>query len=407
MLVKLAAGGVLAVGSAVAYVHYGLRSALSVPKSRVTIAVVVHAPFAEYVPLTGGVVPIKTVYLDAIEGGQVTDVFVEEGARVVSGQPLVKLRNSRQQLEVMRLEAELTQQLNQLGTAKLSFAQATLQHEREAITAQAQLEQMEQRHARRLQLLTSGAVSRADIEDSALELKRDQQLLEALRRAQAVDTELQSRQVTRIEQAAEDLATNLGLARDTLASLTINAPISGQLTTLNVSLGESAAPGQRIGQIDALDSSKVTAHVDEFYLARIHPGQAADTEVDGTPYSLTITKVYPEVRERKFKVDFQFAASAPPAMRFGQTLQLRLDLGNGGKALQVANGPFFDSSADGVFVLSTAGDSAERRRVKLGRRTTDSVEVISGLTPGERIVSSSYESYDGIEVLRFREGNAT
>lgn len=300
----------------------------------------------------------------------------------------------------MRLEAELTQQLNQLSTAKLSFAQATLQHEREIIDVQAQIDQLQKRQERRLLLRDSGAVARADIEDGDIELARYRRLLEALNKARAMDMELQGRQVGRIEQAITSLTANLKLARDSLASLTVLAPISGQLTALSAHLGESKNVGQRIGQIDALDGSKVTAQVDEFYLPRVRLGQSATATIDGVHAAFRIKKIYPEVRERQFKVDLQFVDSAPPTVRFGQSLQLRLELDGARNALQVQNGPFYDHSADGVFVVNASGGIAVRRAVQFGRKTTDAIEIIEGLSPGERIVTSSYESFTGAARLR-------
>lgn len=384
----------------VVYAKYGLSNTLSVSSDRLTLSTVSEAGFVEYIPITGNVVPGTTIYLDAIEGGQVTEVNVEEGAQVVSGQPLVKLKNSRQELEVMRLEAELTQQLNQLSTAKLSFAQASLQHEREIIDVQAQIDQLQMRQRRRLLLRDSGAVARADIEDGDIELARYRHLLEALNKARAMDMDLQGRQVARIEQAITSLTANLKLARDSLASLSVIAPISGQLSVLSAHLGESKNAGQRIGQIDALDDSKVAAQVDEFYLPRVRLGQTATAKIDDVDVALRMTKIYPEVRDRQFKVDLQFADPAPPTIRFGQSLQLRLELDSVRNALQVQNGPFYDHSSEGVFVVNASGSSAERRTVRFGRKTTDAIEVIEGLSPGERIVTSSYESFAGVTRLR-------
>jgi HlyD family secretion protein len=384
------------------YVRYARSNTLSVSRDRLTISTAARGTFTEYIPLTGNVVPRLTVYLDAVDGGQVTEVFIEEGAQVKAHQPLVKLKNTRQELEVMRLEAELTQQLNQLSTAKLSFAQATLQHDRESIDTRAQIQQLEKRQERRLLLNNSGAVSRAEIEDGAIELSRYRQLLAALQKSQAVDIELQSKQVARIEQAVTTQTSNLKLARDSLASLTIVAPFDGQVTTLNANVGEAKNAGQRIGQIDQLASSKVMALVDEFYLTRVSAGQIAAADIDGKAYKLTLSKIYPEVRDRQFKVDFQFADAAPAVTRFGQTLQLRLDIGGSNSALLIANGPFYENASQGLFVVAADQDYAERRKVKLGRRNPDNVEVLAGLSADEYVITSSYEDFSGVERLRLR-----
>jgi HlyD family secretion protein len=384
----------------VAYVRYGRADTLVVSRERLQFAAVEQGMFREFIPLTGNVLPGNTVYLDAVDGGQVTDVFAEEGAQVKAGQPLLKLNNSEKLLEVMRVEAELTAQLNQLSTAKLEFAQASLQHDRDLIDAQTQLEQLQRQQTRRVQLRDSGVVARSDLEDGELQLKHAQQLLAALKKAQALDGELQSKQIVRIEQAVAAQSANLNIAHRMIGNLNIAAPIAGQLTALNAHVGESKGMGQRIGQIDQLDSNKVSALVDEFYLARIATGQAADADLDTRSYRLQLTKVYPEVRERQFKIDLRFVAAPPASLRVGQSLQLRLDIGGSSKALIVANGPFYENSSQGVYVLDSSGKLATRRKVQFGRHTTDTVEVLSGLVKGERIVTSSYESYAGIERLR-------
>jgi len=395
---------VLLITSAIAtvtYMHYARAGTLSISRDRIQIATATTGSFAEFVPLTGNITPLNTVYLDAVDGGQVEQVWVEEGAQVKAGQPLVKLNNTQKLLEVMRVEAELTAQLNQLSTIKLQFAQSSLQHDRDLIDTQAQVEQLERQQARRTQLGNSGAVSRADIEDGASQLVRMQRMLAALTKAQALDNELQRSQIVRIEQAVNSQNDNLTVARKSLENLVVTAPIDGQLTSLNAHAGESKAPGQRIGQIDQLSNTKVVAMADEFYLARIAADQLASVDIDGNRYRLRVTKVYPEVRDRQFKLDLAFIDKPPATIRTGQSLQLRLEISAAATTLMVANGPYYDDSAQGVFVVSTSGDHAQRRHVTLGRRNTDNVEVLSGISAGERIVTSDYQYYHDIDQLRF------
>lgn len=399
----LGAIALLTIGTAAIaiYMHYAREGTLSVSHERIQIAVVHQGSFLEFVPLTGNITPLNTVYLDAVDGGQVAQVWVEEGTQIKAGQPLVKLNNTQKLLEVMRVEAELTAQLNQLSTIKLQFAQSSLQHDRDLIDTQAQVKLLERQQARRLQLGDSGAVSRADIEDGAAQLLRMREVQTALTKAQTLDNQLQRSQIARIEQAVVSQSENLAVARKSLESLIVTAPIAGQLTSLNAHVGESKAPGQRIGQIDQLDGIKIVAMADEFYLARIATGQLAASDIDGNNYRLCVTKVYPEVRDRQFQLDLEFVDKTPASIRTGQSLQLRLEISAAASTLMVANGPYYDNSAQGVFVVSASGDHAQRRHVTLGRRNTDSVEVLSGLTTGERIVTSDYQYYNGIDRLSF------
>ncbi len=391
----------ISAATAAAYLHYVREGTLSVSRERIQIATVGMGSFAEFVPLTGNVTPLNTIYLDAVDGGQVAQVWVEEGTQVKAGQTLVTLNNTQKLLEVMRVEAELTAQLNQLSTIKLQFAQSSLQHDRDLIDTQAQVEQLERQQARRMQLLDSGAVSRADIEDGASQLSRMQGMLAALTRAQTLDNQLQRSQIVRIEQAVNSQSENLAVARKSLENLVVTAPIDGQLTSLNAHVGESKAPGQRIGQIDQLSGTKVVAMADEFYLARIAADQLATADIDGNSYRMRVIKVYPEVRDRQFKLDLGFVDKPPASIRAGQTIQLRLEISAAATTLMVANGPYYDDSSQGVFVVSVSGDHAERRRIMLGRRNTDSVEVLSGIAAGERIVTSDYQYYNGIDRLNF------
>jgi HlyD family secretion protein len=400
-ILNIAALLIVSATATAAYIHYARAGTLSVSHERIQIATVSVGSFAEFVPLTGTITARNSMYLDAVDGGQIAQVWVEEGAQVHAGQTLVKLNNTQKLLEVMRVEAELTAQLNQLSTIKLQFAQSSLQHDRDLIDTQAQVEQLERQQTRRLQLGSSGAVSRADIEDGASQLSRMKAMLAALTKAQALDNELQRSQIVRIEHAVNSQSENLAVARKSLESLIVTAPIDGQLTSLNAHAGESKAPGQRIGQIDQLSNTKVVAMVDEFYLARITAGQHATVDLDNHSHHMRVTKVYPEVRDRQFKLDLEFVDQPPASIRTGQTLQLRLEIGAATTALMVENGPYYDNSAQGVFVISASGNYAQRRHVMLGRRNTDSIEVLAGLAVNERIVTSDYKYYNDIDRLNF------
>ena len=197
---------------------------------------------------------------------------------------------------------------------------------------------------------------------------------------------------------------NLTMARDNLNNLLVKAPIAGQLTALDAHLGESKAPGQRIGQIDEVESFKVSALVDEFYLSRVSPGQRAEVDLDGTTRRLVLTKVYPQVEQRQFKVDLLFVGEEPRGIRRGQTLQLRLEIGSASKSLVVANGHVYeDTGGQWAFVVLPSGGTAERRPIKLGRRNPDEVEVLGGLAVGERVITSEYESLQKFDRIRLVE----
>jgi HlyD family secretion protein len=338
-----------------------------------------------------------------VDGGQIAQILVEEGVLVSAGQSLVRLNNTNLQLQVINSEAQLSEQLNRLTSTKLTFEQTKLTHARELIDVQFRIEQTQQQLSRLKPLADSGIVRRAEMEDAQLELARLDKMKRELSHATQVDAVLQREQIEQLDRAVKGLNANLDLARENLENLVIKAPISGRLTSLEAHLGESKLPGQRLGQIDRIDAFKVVAFVDEHYLARVTAGQNANADIAGVEHRMHVTKVYPEVRERQFKVDLEFAGSTPPAVRRGQTLQLRLEIGAVSDGLIVSNGAFYEDSGGQWAFVMTDDSVAERRPLKLGRRNPEQIEILEGLKAGERVITSSYETlkrFDRIELRR-------
>jgi HlyD family secretion protein len=387
-----------------AYVRYGVARTLTVSVDRVVISSAQPGAFHDYIPVTGTVQPRETVYLDAVDGGQVAAVLIEEGAMVSAAQPLLRLNNTNLQLQVINSEAQLSEQLNRLTSTKLLFEQSRLSHARELIDVQFRIDQSSQQLRRLRSLQGSGAIRQADLDDAELELVRLEKLKTALEEASRVDQTLQLEQIQALDQAVKGLNKNLELARQNLENLVIKAAVAGHLTSLEAHLGESKLPGQRLGQIDQVDGFKVVAMVDEHYLARVTAGQRATAEIDGKEHPMELIKVYPEVRERQFKVDLAFSAT-PASVRRGQTLQLRLEIGATSDGLVLANGPFYeDTGGQWAFVVSAGGERAEKRAIKLGRRNPENVEVLEGLSNGDRVITSSYESLKEFDRIELRGG---
>jgi HlyD family secretion protein len=317
---------------------------------------------------------------------------------VTAGQPLIRLSNSNLQLQLINSEAQLTEQLDRLTSTKLQFQQSGLTRTRELIDASYQTQQAEQRLARLVALTNSGIVKRAELEDEQLEVERLKRIQTEVARAKQQHESLHGQEIRQLDQSVSSLNRYLEVARQNLSRLVIAAPFDGQLTVLNAHVGESKQPGQRIGQVDRIDTFKVTAQIDEHYLPRVSVGQTASAQIDGKQYAFEIAKVYPEVRDRQFKADLNVPSGIASSLRRGQSLQLRLQLGGARASLTVANGAFYDDSGGAwAFVLPPEGTTAERRPVKLGRRNPEQVEVLAGLSPGERVIVSSYESFKGAE----------
>ncbi|HXS26900.1 MAG TPA: HlyD family efflux transporter periplasmic adaptor subunit [Steroidobacteraceae bacterium] len=407
------------------YARYGSARTLTLSRDRVVLSTVQVGDFIEYIPVTGTVQPRETVYLDAVDGGQIAEVDVEEGAFVKVGQPLVRLENAALQLQVLNSEAQVSEQLERLASAKLQFAQSRLTHSRELIDAKYQADEAGKRLARLKALAGTGVVKRADVEDAQLEFDRLQRLEAADIQARDSDEALQRDQVAQLDRLVAGLQRNLVLARQNLDHLVIRAPFNGQLTMLDAHLGESKAAGQRIGQVDRTEGFKVEALIDEHYLQRVSVGEIAMTEPDGDtpPRRFAVAKVYPQVTDRQFKVDLlpvpatqaatgvQLARPhdiATRGFRRGETVQLRLNIGGERKGLVVANGPFYDDTGGQyIFVLPRGGGVAHRRRVQLGRRNLEQIEVLGGLSPGERVIVSSYESFKDIDRITLTGGSSS
>jgi HlyD family secretion protein len=401
-LVWIVAISVVLALAAAAYIRFALTRTVVVSRDQLVIAPVTQGLFAEYIPATSTIAPRTTAYLDAVEGGQVAEVLVEEGAFVKRGQVLLRLKNTNLQLEVLGRQAQLMEQLDRLNSTMLSFEQARLGHERDLIDATAQIRQLSQRLSRRQALQNSGAVSAAEIDEIGIELQRYRDLEGKMLEAREVDRKFQTQQMTQLRDAVKATQDNLAMAGDTLQNLAVKAAIDGQLSALDADLGAAKAPGQRIGQIDDSTAYKAEASIDEFYLGRVAIGQPATAEIEGRMQQLEVAKVYPQVTNRQFKVDLLFSSPPPKSLRRGQSLQVRLEVGAAQRGLITGNGPFYeDTGGAWVFVLTNSGTQAQRRSVRLGRRNPEQVEVLSGLAAGERIITSSYDSlraYDRIGI---------
>jgi len=367
---------------------------------RIRTAEVSTGIYEDFIPLRAAVEPERTVYLDAIEGGRVEAILVEDGSFVEEGQPLIDLSNTSLQLDVIAREAEVSEQLNNLRNTQLAIEQNHLKLKSDLIEIDYEITRLSRLVARYEELKGNQFISKNEYEDAVDELQYNRNRREVTRESQEQDEKIRLAQIEQLNSSVTHLEKNLILARANLENLLIRAPRSGHLTSLNAEIGESKARGERLGQIDDVDRFKAVALVNEFYLNRVRVGQGALLEVDGRKYRLEVSKIYPEVQASQFEVDFRFIGDAPPDIRRGQTLQMRLVLGDTAeRATLLANGPFFnDTGGAWVFVLDPDGKIATRREVRLGRRNPNSIEVESGLVAGDKVIISSYANF--IEVDR-------
>ena len=378
----------------------GASTSFTLDGQRIRTAEVSVGMYEDYIPLRASVEPERTVYLDAIEGGRVEQILVEEGAFVEEGQALIDLSNTSLQLDVIAREAEVSEQLNNLRNTQLAIEQNRLKLRSDLIEIDYQITRLSRLVSRYEELEGNQFISKTEYEDSRDELEYWTNKRGVTRESQAQDEVIRLAQIEQLQESVSQLEKNLTLARANLENLLIRAPRSGRLTSLDAEIGESKARGERLGQIDDVDRFKAVALVNEFYLNRVRLGQQAMLDIDGDEFRLEISKIYPEVEASQFEIDLRFLGEPPGDIRRGQTLQLRLILGDTTeRATLLANGPFFnDTGGAWVFVLDPAGEVATRREVQFGRRNPNLIEVVSGLLPGDEVIISSYANF--IEVDR-------
>ncbi len=400
----LVIGGIAAAAVAlfaIVYTSMDTSTSFTLDGQRIRTATVRTGVYEDFIPLRAAVEPEKTVYLDAIDGGRVEAILVEEGVFVEEGQALIELSNTSLQLDVISREAQVSEQLNNLRNTQLAIEQNRLKLKSDLIEIDYQITRLSRLVKRYEELQGNQFISKNEYEDSRDELLYWRSRRGVTRESQAQDERIRFAQIKQLDSSVERLEKNLTLARGNLDDLLIRAPRSGHLTALNAEIGESKARGERLGQIDDIDRFKATALVNEFYLNRVRVGQQALLEANGREYQLELTKIYPEVQASQFEVDLQFIGDTPADIRRGQTLQLRLVLGDTSEhATLLANGPFFnDTGGAWVFVLDADGKVATRRPVRLGRRNPNSIEVKSGLLPNDRVIISSYANFIAVDRL--------
>jgi len=375
----------------------GVRT-LRLPVQQVTIGTVERGVFHDLIPLHATVVPRETVYVDAIDGGRVDRVLVEPGDMVQEGQPLVELSNTNLALQVIQEESQLNQAISQLQQNEITLEQEQLSNARALAQIEYNLVRLGRSAARREGLATKGLVSAEDRDVVTDELAYYKRLRPIQAESSQRQSELYARLLPDIQQQLKILRGNLAVVHDKLDSLIVRAPVGGKVTSIDLKVGETPATGHRLAEITPQTGMKLVADIDEFYLSRVRCGQTATVNVEGKPVSVTVRRVSPQVRNGQFRVDLDFNTASPPTLVEGAAKQGQLQLGGDTPALLLPAGPFLErTGGDWVFVVSPGGRSAERRRIKVGRRTSEQLEIEGGLAAGERVITSDYTGFDRVD----------
>ena len=388
---------VLVVGTAMAFLGQAKRS-VRLPAAQVTIDEVQRGTYHDFTTLQGQVAPRDIIYLDALEGGQVQKVLVHAGDRITAGQPLVVFRNTQVQLNVAEEEGRLTESITGQQNYEKQLEQTRADNEKALAQIDYNIQRLKQQADRRDVLVATGYVAKETAELVHDELAYNQMIRPIQVETNQRQERLRVEQLPKIREEMANLQKSLEITRRTLEDLTVKAPASGRLTSMDLQPGENRERGARLGQITLDTGFKIQAQVDEYYLGRVAPGQTGQIDVDGRSVNLKAERIYPEVKNGTFTVDLDIQGAQPPGLLPGQMVQGKLSLGADRPALVLPAGAFLErSGGDWVFVVSADGHHADRRRIKIGRRNSEQVEVLSGLSPGERVITSDYQGLEKID----------
>ena len=378
----------------------GLGDTYKADKRKLNIADVSNARFEDFVRIDGRAMPIQTVQISPEEGGIVLEKVVEEGATVKKGDVIIRLSNSNLDLQILNAEAELAEKQNILRNTQLSMEQDRLNNRTEKV----QLDMDVARKLRNFKQKENLYKDRLIAREEYLQAKEDYEV--AVKRQTLISRRLQKdsayrlAQVDQMEDNLANMQRNVALIRQRKELLNVVSPIDGELGLLDVELGQNITPGQKIGQVNDMKDYKVTAQIDEHYIDRVHQGLVASFERSGKTYGMKVRKVFPEVQEGKFRVEFVFTDKHPDNIRSGQSYNLNLQLGRSEKAVLIPKGTFYSStSGKWIFVLDPSGKKAYRRNIRLGRQNPQYYEVLEGLEPGERVIVNGYEAYGDSKTL--------
>ena len=394
-------GGGLLLAAALAWLALGnMSSTLKVERRGLSIGDVKKARFDDYVSVDGNVVPIQVVQVSPEEGGVVLEKVIEEGAHVRKGDVIVRLGNSNLDLEILNAESELAEKQNMLRNTQITMEQDRLNNQSEAASLEMEMQAKKRSYNHQAALQKEQLNSREDYlkakEDYELSVRKNA----LIRRQLEKNDRLRRSQMDQMNDNLSSMMRNVQLVRQRKERLNVRSQIDGEVGQLDIELGQSISPGQKIGVINDLSDYKVEAKVDEHYIDRVHQGLTASFEQNGKRYSLTVRKVYPEVKDGRFKIDFVFSGRRPANIRTGQTYYVDLQLGESKQAVLIPKGTFYSvTGGNWIFVIDKDGRKAYRRKIRIGRQNPQYYEVLEGLEPGERVIVSGYESYKDNEIL--------
>ena len=375
---------------------------LRVDKDTLTVSTATKGEFNDYIRLSGRVQPMTTIQLSPQEGGIVEQILIEEGSPVKAGDAILVLSNDNLDLSILNSEAELAEKENILRNTQIQMEQQKLDVRQNELEYGIQVERLRRAYEQQKALYEDKLIAREDYLKAQEDYELARQKYELIRERSRQDSLYRGTQIDRMEESLENMLLNMQLIRKRKNSLIVKAPIDGELGLLDVVLGQNITSGTKIGQINSVGNYKVEAQIDEHYIDRVTEGLEATFERQGDTFSTVIRKVYPEVRDGKFQADFRFDGQQPDNIRSGQTYYLNLQLGQPEEAVIIPRGTFYQKTGGKwIYVVNKEGTKAVKREIHIGRQNPQYYEVLEGLEPGERVITSGYDTFGDSDVLVF------
>ncbi len=379
------------------------RSKLYVDKSQITIASVLADKFQEFIPVDGVVFPRNTIYIDAVQGGFVEKVYVEDGALLKKGDTIMKLANANMELSLMEQETRIFEAINNYQSTMIGLEQNKFYRQSEIVELQYQIDQTMRDFERKELLYKEEVISDKEFEDAERNYQFTVKQLHISVELKKLDSISSATRSVQIGATIERMEKNLEMLRENLENLYIKASTDGQLSSFSVEIGETKSSGEHLGTIDMKDGFKLKANIDERYISRVYIGQLAEFDFAGKTYYLAIGKIYTDVTNGSFQVDLYFEGEQPDQIKRGQTVQLRLSFSSPTDAVIVKRGGFFqETGGNWIYFVDPSGTFATKRKIRIGRQNTNYYEVMEGLEPGEQVIISSYDSFGSKEKLVFK-----
>lgn len=373
---------------------------LRIDADNISIGTAIEGEFNDYIRISGQVAPMTTIQISPLEGGVVQQIVTEEGSKVNQGDVILILSNENLDMQILNSEADLAEKENILRNTMIQMEQQKLSVEQEKLQLQMEVRRNKRTYEAQKDLYESGLIAKEDFLKAEEDYELSSSRLKLVENRAKQDSLYRSVEITQMRESLENMRQNMMMIRRRKDNLTIKAPIDGELGLLDVVLGQSVGAGTKIGQINNLDSYKIEAQIDEHYIDRVTPGLEATFERQSERYQAQIRKVYPEVRDGKFKADFKFMEQQPENIRSGQTYYLNLQLGQPVQAILIPRGAFYQKTGGKwIYVISPDGTKAVRRDIRIGRQNPQYYEVIEGLEPGEKVITSSYDNFGESDVL--------